>query len=211
MAALSYGNVMAVIDVASVRTLARQTAGTPYNVVGKIITTANSAAVFNQNLAVAGSSVGSNVFITHTSIDLSQLSTQKNTANIGKVRDYYPVSYTSNTGLGSRTFGNISSTEIFGNIYQSTGGYLNLTTFTANLGKVRDYYSANLSHTSNTGLGSWNYGNILTTEIFGNIYQSLAQSYTTTGIYVVGKGGLAVISTGGGGGGGLTGKIESWT
>lgn len=65
MAALSYGNVMAVIDVASVRTLARQTAGTPYNVVGKIITTANSAAVFNQNLAVAGSSVGSNVFITH--------------------------------------------------------------------------------------------------------------------------------------------------
>lgn len=212
MAALSYGNVMAVIDVASVRTLARQTAGTPYNVVSKIITTANSAAVFNQNLAVAGSSVGSNVFITYTSIDLSQLSTQKNTSNIGKVRYYYSdtLSYTSNTGLGSRDFGNTSVTEIFGNIYQSTAGYLNLTSFTANLGKVRTYYSDTLLHTSNTGLGSWNYGNILTTEIFGNIYQSLAQSYTTTGIYVVGKGGLAVISTGGGGGG-LTGKIESWT
>lgn len=218
MASLSYGNVMAVLDVASVRTLARQTAGTPYNVVAKTITTANTASVFTQNANIGFSSLSSNVFTSFTSVNASLFGTgvQTNTSNLAKVLTYYTgnIQPQANiTNRGTIIFGNISGVEMFANIYQSTGHTLDLSYLKSNLAKVLTYYTGNVQPQANiTARGTIILGNTAGIETFSNIYQSLGQSYTTTGVYLVGKGGLSSISTGGGGGGGgLTGKIESWT
>jgi len=161
MAALSYGNVMAVLDLASVRTLPTKTLG--INITAKTVTTANTASVFNQNIVPFVTSVSSNVFVDYAVVNQSQFSTVRNTSNLGKIRTFY-----------------------------ITG--------------------ANIQFSNSSVFGAINFGNTPVIDSFGNMYQSLGQSYTTTGVYVVGKGGLAAITTGeGGGGGGLTGKIESWT
>jgi hypothetical protein len=206
---IAFGNVTAVVDVASVRTSAP--VYTTANVVSLQKLTANA---FANSQVRSLSNWGGQTDQTNLLIGTGQFGANL-TANTAKLITYFTSGVVgnvrANTGLGTLTT-SMSAPDLAANLLIGTGQFgANLT---ANTAKLITYFTSGVvgNVRANTGLGT--FANIILTTgsstFVSNLYVGLGQYYLANAISLVSHtGGLS--SQVSSGGSGQTGKVESWT